>query len=119
VLAFANPDRITPADAEAAAERLRKPTSNSPGHYATGTGAVSDSLLACALPADDRTACIRMLLSNASSPYEGSRNRSSCLLTAANLSDNLDNSDRREFFDAALSFSATPRLRSPTSSTRR
>jgi hypothetical protein len=66
VLAFANPDRITPADAEAAAERLRKPTSNSPGHYATGTGAVSDSLLACALPADDRTACIRMLLSNAS-----------------------------------------------------
>ena len=40
-----------------------------------GTSAVADSLLACTLPASDRAECIRMLLSNANSMYEGARNR--------------------------------------------
>ena len=108
LIAFSDPDQIAPKDADAAAQRLRQPTKNGPNHFSTGTGAVSDSLLATVLPAEDRAACIEMLMSNARSPYEGAQNRSSYMLAAANLTEGLDEHHGREFFDAALSFAAHP-----------
>jgi len=51
LLAAADRDTASREGAEAAAERLRQPTSNTSGHYAIGTGAIADSLLARALPA--------------------------------------------------------------------
>lgn len=108
LIAFSDPDQIAPQDADAAAQRLRQPTKNGPNHFSTGTGAVSDSLLATVLPAEGRAACIEMLLSNARSPYEGAQNRSSYLLAAANLTEGLDEHHGRAFFDAALSFAAHP-----------
>jgi hypothetical protein len=95
LLAAANPDQITPSDSQAAAWRLCKPTSNSLGHYAEGTVAIDDSLLARVLPADVSVACIRMLLQNARSPYEGASNRRSYPPAAANLSEDLESNQLR------------------------
>lgn len=108
LLAAADTADIAPADAQAAAARLCAPTRNGPGQYAMGTSAVPDSLLAAALPAAERAPCIRMLLANARSPFEGASNRHSYLLAAANLSSDLDDADRREFFDAAVGFVTSP-----------
>ncbi len=102
LLAEADVDKVPPGDAAAAAERLRQPTSNTEGSYKIGSRAIADSLLARALPARDRAACIRMLLTNANSPYEGAENRISYLLAAVNLSSNLEEEERSEFFRTAL-----------------
>jgi hypothetical protein len=47
-----------------------------------------------------------MLMSNASSPWEGSQNRDSYLSAAGNLLDDLDKHYRCQFLDAAVKFAA-------------
>ena len=110
LIAYSDPDQVSPEAAEAAARRLRTPTTNAPGSFGVGTGAVNDSLLAAVLPVDERIACIEMLMSNARSPWEGSSNRDSYLVAASNLIDDLDEQHRRQFFDAAIDFAANPPL---------
>jgi hypothetical protein len=110
LIAYSDPDQVSPEAAEAAARRLRTPTTNAPGSFGVGTGAVNDSLLAAVLPVDVRIACIEMLMSNARSPWEGSSNRDSYLVAASNLIDDLDEQHRRQFFDAAIDFAANPPL---------
>lgn len=106
LMAEADPGDVSPEAAEAAATRLRQPTSNTRGRYGIGTNAIADSLLARERPASDRAECIRMLLTNAESPYEGADNRTSYLLAAVNLSHELEDSHYEEFFPAALRFIA-------------
>jgi hypothetical protein len=108
LIGYSDPDRVSPEAAEAAARRLCAPTTNGPGCWGTGTGAVNDSLLAAVLSVDERVACIEMLMSNAASPWEGSSNRDSYLVAASNLVDELDEEHRRKFFDAAVDFAAHP-----------
>ena len=98
LLAAGDEEHVDPEQASAAAERLQKPTGNSLGRYAVGTRAIEDSLLARSLPPAQRAACIAMLLQNARSPFEGSSNRRTYLLAAANLSEGLEEEDRRKFF---------------------
>lgn len=108
LLGYSDPVGVSAEAAHDAAHRLCQPTKNGPGQFGTGTGAINDSLLAAVLPADERVACIEMLLSNATSPWEGSHNRDSYLLAAANLADALDEGHRRKFFEAAMAFADCP-----------
>jgi hypothetical protein len=108
LLGYSDPDHVSPEAAQAAAQRLIKPTTNGPNGFGTGTGAVNDSLLAAVLPADQRIPCIEMLLANAASPWEPSSNRDSYLIAARNLRDDLVEEHRAEFFNAAMNFSTSP-----------
>ena len=49
-----------------------------------------------------------MLLSNAASPWEPSSNRDSYLIAASNLTDDLDEEHRAQFFDVAKNFAVSP-----------
>lgn len=104
LLAAGDDEHVDPEQARAAAERLQKPTANAHGRYAFGTRAIDDSLLARSLPPAQRAACIAMLLQNARSPFEGSSNRRTYLLAAANLSEGLEEADRRRFFEDIADF---------------
>jgi hypothetical protein len=106
LLAGAQPGEVSIEDAESAAARLREPTSNTHGRYSFGTNAIAKSLLARTLPAADRAECMRMLLSNAQSLYEGAGNRNSYLLAAVNLSNDLEGEHYDEFFPIALALAA-------------
>ena len=108
LLAAADDQQINLEDAQAAARRLRQPTSNSLGRYAEGTRAISDSLLARALAPDERAVCIDMLLQNARSPFEGSSNRQTYFLAAANLSEDLDEHDRRRYLADVVDYVGNP-----------
>ena len=108
LLGYSDPDLVSSEAAQAAAQRLSKPTTNGPSAFGTGTGAVNDSLLAAVLPVEQRIACIEMLMSNAASPWEPSSNRDSYLIAASNLTDNLDEEHRRQFLDMAINFAADP-----------
>lgn len=108
LLATADAQHIDPEQALAAAGRLEKPTSNSLGHYAEGTRAIDDSLLARALSPAQRAACIEMLLQNARSPFEGSGNRETYFLAAANLSEGLDEEHHRKFLADIVDFVGNP-----------
>ena len=109
LLATGGEQHIDPEQALAAADRLEKPTSNSLGHYAEGgTRAIKDSLLARALSPAQRSACIEMLLQNARSPYEGSGNRETYFLAAANLSEGLDEEQHRKFLADIVDFIGNP-----------
>jgi hypothetical protein len=108
LLATAHEQHIDPEQALAAAERLQKPTSNSLGRYAEGTRAINDSLLARSLSPAQRAACIDMLLQNARSPFEGSSNRQTYFLAAANLSDGLDEEHHRKFLADIVDFVGNP-----------
>jgi hypothetical protein len=108
LLATADDQHIDPEQAHAAAERLQEPTRNSLGRYAEGTRAISDSLLARALSPTQRAACIDMLLQNARSPFEGSSNRQTYFLAAANLSEDLDEHDRRRYLADVVDFVGNP-----------
>lgn len=108
LLGYSDPDNVSPELAQAAAERLRKATKNGPNRIATGTGAVNNSLLAAVLPADERIACIEMLLSNAASLWEPASNRDSYLIAASNLTDDLDEEHRHQFLNRAIDFASNP-----------
>jgi hypothetical protein len=108
LLGYSDPDHVSPEAAQAGAQRLREPTKNGPNRIATGTGAVNDSLLAAVLPVEERIACIEMLMSNAASPWEPSSNRDTYLIAANNLTGDLDEEHRRQFFDKAIDFAVNP-----------
>jgi hypothetical protein len=108
LLAAGDEVQVDPEQARAAAERLQKPTGNAPGRYAFGTRAIEDSLLARSLPPAQRAACIAMLLKNARSPFEGSSNRRTYLLAAANISEGLEDVDRRKFLADITDFIGNP-----------
>lgn len=108
LLGYSDPDEVSPQAAQAAAQRLRQPTTNGPGGFGTGTGAVNDSLLAATLPAEDRIACIEMLMSNAESLWEPASNRDSYLIAASNLVNGLDEEKRIQFLNAATNFVTNP-----------
>jgi hypothetical protein len=108
LLGYSDPGHVSPEAAEAAAQRLSEPTTNGPSGFGTGTGAVNDSLLAAALPVEQRIPCIEMLWVNAASPWEPSSNRDSYLIAASNLTDDLDDEHRTQFLDAAMNFAASP-----------
>jgi hypothetical protein len=108
LLGYSDPDQVSPQAAQAAAQRLREPTTNGPGGFGTGTGAVNDSLLAATLPAQDRIACIEMLISNAESLWEPASNRDSYLIAASNLVDDLDEKIRCQFLNSAITFATNP-----------
>lgn len=108
LLAIGDNEHVNPEQARAAAERLQKPTGNAHGRYAFGTRAIDDSLLARSQPPEQRAVCIAMLLQNARSPFEGSSNRRTYLLAAANLSEGLEAADRRRFFEDIADFIENP-----------
>jgi hypothetical protein len=108
LLGISDPEHVSPDAAQAAAERLSEPTTNGPTGFGTGTGAVNDSLLAAALPVEQRIPCIEMLLTNAAEPWEPSSNRDSYLIAASNLVDELDEDRRGQFFEVAMNFAANP-----------
>lgn len=108
LLALADEENVDPEQARAAAERLKKPTSNSSGRYGVGTRAVDDSLLARSLPVAERAACIDMLLQNARSPFEGTSNRQTYLLAAANLSEGLPTEQRKHYLADIVDFVGNP-----------
>lgn len=108
LLALADEENVDPEKARAAAERLKKPTSNSSGHYGVGTCAVNDSLLARSLPPAERAACIDMLLQNARSPFEGTSNRQTYLLAAANLSEGLSAEQREHYLANIVDYAGSP-----------
>ncbi|SLI08449.1 Uncharacterised protein [Mycobacteroides abscessus subsp. bolletii] len=108
LLGYSDPDQVSSDAAQAAAQRLSQPTTNGPNGFGTGTGAINDSLLAFVLPVDQRILCIDVLLQNAASPWEPSSNRDSYLIAVSNLSDNLDEEHRVEFFNAAMGFATSP-----------
>ncbi len=86
-----------------------EPTRNGPNGFGIGgTGIVNDSLLAAVLPVETRIACIKMLLSNAASPWEPATNRDSYLIAASNLVANLDDEHRTGFFETAMDFATRP-----------
>ncbi|WP_428339087.1 hypothetical protein [Mycobacterium sp.] len=113
LLAAADEPRIEPEQAAEAAERLLKPTANTRGRYGVGTRSIDDSLLARSLPAEQRIRCIDMLLQNARSPFEGSSNRQTYFLAAANLSERLPEGDRQRFFADVIDFIGNPPLSQP------
>jgi hypothetical protein len=108
LLGYSDPDQIAPELAQAAAKRLCEPSKNGPNAFGTGVGAVNDSLLAATLTADERVACLDMLVSNAGLPWEPASNRDSYLIAASNLVDGLSEEHRRKFFVAAIDFAANP-----------
>ncbi|WP_201359280.1 hypothetical protein [Mycobacterium paraintracellulare] len=107
-LATADQEHVDSEQAVAAADRLQKPTGNSLGRYSVGTRAIDDSLLARSLSPAQRTACIDMLLQNARSPFEGSSNRQTYFLAAANLSGGLDEEQRRKVLADIVDFIGNP-----------
>jgi hypothetical protein len=108
LLALADQQHIDTDRAAAAAERLQKPTTNSAGRYGVGTRAIDDSVLARSLPPAERAACIDMLLQNARSQFEGTSNRQTYHLAAANLSEELPTEKRQNFFDDIIDFVNNP-----------
>lgn len=109
LLAYKESEQVSAQAAQAAAERLRQPTTNGPNGFGTGgTAAINDSLLAATLPAEDRIACIEMLLTNVESPWEPASNRDTYLLAAGNLVDDLDEVVRRQFFSKAMELATEP-----------
>ncbi|WP_212813725.1 MULTISPECIES: hypothetical protein [unclassified Mycolicibacterium] len=108
LLAYSDSGGVSPQSARAAAERLRKPTTNGPSGFGVGVGAVDDSLLAATLPADDRVECIRMLMSNARSLWEPASNRDTYLIAASNMISDLDEEHRCQFLADAIEFATDP-----------
>jgi hypothetical protein len=108
LLSYADPDNVSPGAAQTAAQRLRTPTTNGPNGFGAGVGDVSDSLLAATLPAQDRIECVKMLISNARSPWEPAANRDSYLIAASNLVHDFDDEHRRDFLRQAMDFATNP-----------
>lgn len=108
LLAYGDADSVTQEAARAAARRIQTPTTNGAGRFGTGVGDVSDSLLAATLAVEDRIECVRMLISNARSPWEPATNRDSYLIAASNLVDDFDDDHRRNFLRDAIDFATNP-----------
>jgi hypothetical protein len=108
LLATIDERQIRHEDSRAAAQRLQRPTTNSAGRYAEGTRAINDSLLARDLPPDERAACIEALLAKARSPFEGSGNRHTYFMAAANLSEGIAEERRQSFFADVVDFVKNP-----------
>ncbi|MEN4450738.1 hypothetical protein [Mycobacterium sp. SM3041] len=109
LLGYCDPECVSREAADAASQRLCEPTRNGPNGFGIGgTGIVNDSLLAAVLPVETRIACIKMLLSNAASPWEPATNRDSYLIAASNLVANLDDEHRTGFFETAMDFATRP-----------
>ena len=108
LIGYIDPDNIPPERAQAAAERLKRPTRNNANHIGTGVNAVNDSLLARVLSVEERVACIDTLLTNAASPWEPSSNRDSYLIAASNLTKDVDEDVRLRFFNTATQFASDP-----------
>jgi len=102
ILATHTPSVTPIADAEEAAESLLTETTSTATQHSVGTDAVGRSVLARALPADRRATLIRHQLDRCASPWEPVQNRRDYLLAAANLTDDLRDSDRDNLFPLAL-----------------
>lgn len=103
----------SPEQAAAAVASLCTPTTNGPGHYTVGTRVVDDSILVRHLPAEDRIECVRTLLANAQSPYEGADDRTSYHLAACNLIHELSEDTRSEFYELAMRLAQRPPISEP------
>lgn len=108
LLAHAHPDDVAGDATQAAAAALTAPLTSGPGHYAMGTDAVGKSILARVLPPDRRAGLIREQLRRVRSPHESAQNRSEYLLAAANLADNLADTDVKELLPLALDEATSP-----------
>ncbi|ADK68969.2 hypothetical protein [Gordonia sp. KTR9] len=108
LLGYSDPEHVSAEAAKAAAEQLCTQTTNGPNRFGTGTRAVDDSLVAAVLPVEQRVVCIKVLLANASSPWEPSSNRDSYFIAASNLVDGLDQEHRAQFFSTTMNFVSSP-----------
>ncbi len=108
ILALAEPEAVTEAQAEAAYQALTAPLDSRQGVYARGTTAIGHSHAAARLQADRRAELVRGQLERARSPYEDSSNRVEYLLAAANLADELPQHDVAALFELAIAEATQP-----------
>ncbi len=102
LLAHARPEAITEEQMEAAAVSLAAPTSNTAGHYAVGSDAANQAVLAEGLPPARRAVLVRAQLDLCASPHELAWNRVDYLRAATILASNLAFEDASTLFEAVL-----------------
>ncbi|MEV4816161.1 hypothetical protein [Micromonospora tulbaghiae] len=97
-----DPDEQQLARARSAARRLAAPSTNTANDISFGTPAVSDSLLARLLPAEERITLIHAQLDLVRAPYELVWDRRDYLIAASNLAEGLSPADNDAVFAEAM-----------------
>lgn len=108
MLSFTDPQDLDYTIAAEALAKLTTPLKHTKGVYSVGTNAIGDSLLVRHLPSDAIDTAVSELLLRADDPHIGSSDRSDYLIAAANLSAQVSEPKRGEYFEAVIRLATAP-----------
>lgn len=96
--------------AQTAFKRLSEPLEHELGRYTIGTRAIEDSLLIRNFPSSDVDNVVSELISRANDPKVSYRDRADYLLAVVNLSEEVSQSRKGEYYEAVVQLIKSPNL---------
>lgn len=105
MLAYADPNDVTPSASAAALNRMTTPLAHSPDVHTVGTNAIGDSLLLVSQPSPERERVIEEMMRRAEDPHVSGFDKGDYLAAATNLAIELDDESKQRLFPRAVTLS--------------